>query len=43
MTPTAGSHPLLLQLITNLVHNVIVHNLPELGTCVSRPAFTPRL
>ena len=27
-----GSHPLLLQLTTNLVHNAIVHNLPEDGT-----------
>ena len=31
-TPTIGSHPLLLQLSTNLVHNAIVHNLPEQGT-----------
>jgi two-component system sensor histidine kinase VanS len=31
MTPTMGSHALLLQLITNLVHNAIVHNLPEHG------------
>jgi two-component system sensor histidine kinase VanS len=31
-TPTIGSHPLLLQLTTNLVHNAIVHNLPEQGT-----------
>jgi len=31
-TPTIGSHPLLLQLTTNLVHNAIVHNLPERGT-----------
>jgi two-component system sensor histidine kinase VanS len=30
--PTVGSHPLLLQLTTNLVHNAIVHNLPEKGT-----------
>jgi two-component system sensor histidine kinase VanS len=30
-TPTIGSHPLLLQLATNLVHNAIVHNLPERG------------
>ena len=28
---TVGSHALLLQLITNLVHNAIVHNLPEQG------------
>jgi two-component system sensor histidine kinase VanS len=31
-TPTTGSHSLLLQLTTNLVHNAIVHNLPEQGT-----------
>jgi two-component system, OmpR family, sensor histidine kinase VanS len=31
-TPTTGSHPLLLQLTTNLLHNAIVHNLPEQGT-----------
>jgi two-component system, OmpR family, sensor histidine kinase VanS len=31
MTPTIGSHALLLQLTTNLVHNAIVHNLPEQG------------
>jgi two-component system sensor histidine kinase VanS len=31
-TPTTGSHALLLQLTTNLLHNAIVHNLPELGT-----------
>jgi two-component system sensor histidine kinase VanS len=29
--PTVGSHALLLQLSTNLVHNAIVHNLPEQG------------
>jgi two-component system, OmpR family, sensor histidine kinase VanS len=29
---TTGSHPLLLQLTTNLVHNAIVHNLPGKGT-----------
>jgi two-component system, OmpR family, sensor histidine kinase VanS len=32
MTPTIGSHALLLQLGTNLVHNAIVHNLPEEGS-----------
>jgi len=32
MTPTVGSHALLLQLSTNLVHNAIVHNLPAQGT-----------
>jgi two-component system sensor histidine kinase VanS len=31
-TPTVGSHALLLQLSTNLVHNAIVHNLPEQGS-----------
>jgi two-component system sensor histidine kinase VanS len=31
-TPTLGSHALLLQLSTNLVHNAIVHNLPDEGT-----------
>jgi two-component system sensor histidine kinase VanS len=30
--PAAGSPALLLQMITNLVHNAIVHNLPEQGT-----------
>jgi len=32
VTPTTGSHTLLLQMTTNLVHNAIVHNLPEHGT-----------
>jgi two-component system sensor histidine kinase VanS len=31
-SPTTGSRALLLQLTTNLVHNAIVHNLPEQGT-----------
>jgi two-component system sensor histidine kinase VanS len=31
-TPTVGSPALLLQMTTNLVHNAIVHNLPEGGT-----------
>ena len=31
-SPTIGSHALLLQLSTNLVHNAIVHNLPDQGT-----------
>jgi two-component system, OmpR family, sensor histidine kinase VanS len=31
-TPTVGSRALLVQLTTNLVHNAIVHNLPEQGT-----------
>ena len=32
MTPTIGSPALLLQMTTNLIHNAIVHNLPEHGT-----------
>jgi two-component system, OmpR family, sensor histidine kinase VanS len=36
ITPTTGSHALLLQMTTNLVHNAIVHNLSEQGTvCVA--------
>ncbi len=31
-TPTVGSRALLLQLSTNLLHNAIVHNLPDDGT-----------
>jgi two-component system sensor histidine kinase VanS len=31
-TPTIGSPALLLQMATNLVHNAIVHNLPDQGT-----------
>ncbi|GAB3569107.1 hypothetical protein GCM10027445_20380 [Amycolatopsis endophytica] len=31
-SPTVGSPALLLQLTTNLVHNAIVHNLPEQGS-----------
>lgn len=32
ITPAVGSHPLLLQMTTNLLQNAIVHNLPEGGT-----------
>jgi two-component system sensor histidine kinase VanS len=32
MTPTVGSPALLLQMTTNLVHNAIVHNLPDQGS-----------
>jgi two-component system, OmpR family, sensor histidine kinase VanS len=32
VAPTTGSRALLLQMTTNLVHNAIVHNLPENGT-----------
>jgi two-component system sensor histidine kinase VanS len=42
ITPTIGSHALLLQLSTNLVHNAIVHNLPEQGTVWVTTGFHPR-
>jgi two-component system sensor histidine kinase VanS len=42
MTPTIGSHALLLQLATNLVHNAIVHNLPERGTVCVTTSVHPR-
>jgi two-component system, OmpR family, sensor histidine kinase VanS len=32
ITPAVGSHALLLQMTTNLLHNAIVHNFPEHGT-----------
>jgi two-component system, OmpR family, sensor histidine kinase VanS len=32
VTPAIGSQALLRQMATNLVHNAIVHNLPEQGT-----------
>ena len=32
ITPTTGSHALLLQMTTNLLQNAIAHNLPEHGT-----------
>jgi two-component system sensor histidine kinase VanS len=32
VSPTIGSHALLLQMATNLIHNAIVHNLTERGT-----------
>ena len=42
MTPTLGSPALLLQLTTNLVHNAIVHNLPEQGTVWVTTSAHPR-
>jgi two-component system sensor histidine kinase VanS len=42
ITPTIGSHALLLQLTTNLVHNAIVHNLPEQGTVWVRTSVQPK-
>jgi two-component system sensor histidine kinase VanS len=41
ITPTVGSHALLLQLTTNLLHNAIVHNLPEYGTVQVSTAIRP--
>ncbi|MGW4472659.1 sensor histidine kinase [Nonomuraea sp. NPDC004354] len=38
---TTGSHVLLLQMTTNLVHNAIVHNLSEHGTVWVRTAVHP--
>jgi two-component system, OmpR family, sensor histidine kinase VanS len=42
MAPTNGSHALLLQLTTNLVHNAIVHNLPEQGTVWVTTSVQPK-
>jgi two-component system sensor histidine kinase VanS len=42
ITPTTGSHALLLQLVTNLVHNAIVHNLPARGTVWVATGVRPR-
>jgi two-component system, OmpR family, sensor histidine kinase VanS len=41
-TATTGSHALLLQLGTNLVHNAIVHNLPEHGSVWVTTGFHSR-
>ncbi|HEX2461594.1 MAG TPA: ATP-binding protein [Vicinamibacterales bacterium] len=42
MTPTVGSPALLLQMTTNLVHNAIVHNLPEQGTVLVTTRVHPK-
>jgi two-component system, OmpR family, sensor histidine kinase VanS len=42
MTPTIGSPALLLQMATNLVHNAIVHNLPEQGTVWVTTSLHPK-
>ncbi|SNQ49184.1 Histidine kinase [Frankia canadensis] len=42
VAPTIGSHALLLQLSTNLVHNAIVHNQPEQGTVWVTTTVEPR-
>ena len=41
LTPTVGSQALLLQMTTNLVHNAIVHNLPEQGTVWVKTSVRP--
>jgi two-component system sensor histidine kinase VanS len=41
ITPTVGSHALLLQMTTNLVHNAIVHNLPDHGGVQVSTALGP--
>src|SRR5262245_53154311 len=42
VSPTIGSHALLLQMSTNLLHNAIVHNLPEQGTVWVRTSVQPK-
>jgi len=42
MTSTIGSHALLLQMATNLVHNAIVHNLQDQGTVWVTTSTHPR-
>jgi two-component system sensor histidine kinase VanS len=41
-TPTIGSPALLLQMTTNLVHNAIVHNLPEQGSVWVKTSVHPK-
>jgi two-component system sensor histidine kinase VanS len=41
ITLTTGSHALLLQMTTNLLHNAIVHNVPEHGTVHVNTALDP--
>ena len=41
ITPAVGSRALLLQLTTNLLHNAIVHNLPEHGTVQVKTGIGP--
>ncbi|MDT0306958.1 HAMP domain-containing sensor histidine kinase [Streptomyces sp. DSM 44917] len=41
IAPTLGSHALLLQLTTNLLHNAVVHNLPAGGTVHVTTAAAP--
>jgi two-component system sensor histidine kinase VanS len=41
VTPASGSQALLLQMTTSLVHNAIVHNLPEQGTVWVKTSVRP--
>jgi two-component system, OmpR family, sensor histidine kinase VanS len=41
ITPAVGSRALLLQMTTNLLHNAIVHNLPEHGTVQVKTVIGP--
>jgi two-component system, OmpR family, sensor histidine kinase VanS len=41
ITPAVGSRALLLQMTLNLLHNAIVHNLPEHGTARASTAMRP--
>jgi two-component system sensor histidine kinase VanS len=42
IAPTIGSQALLLQMTTNLVHNAIIHNLPEQGTVWVSTSVRPK-
>ncbi|HEX4519726.1 MAG TPA: HAMP domain-containing sensor histidine kinase [Gaiellaceae bacterium] len=42
LTPTVGSHALLLQLTTNLVQNAIIHNLPKQGNVWVTTSVQPK-
>jgi two-component system sensor histidine kinase VanS len=41
VTPAFGSHALLMQMTTNLLHNAIVHNLPAHGTVQINTVMSP--
>lgn len=41
VAPAIGSHALLLQMTTNLLHNAIVHNIPECGSVQITTAIGP--
>jgi two-component system sensor histidine kinase VanS len=41
VAPALGSHPLLVQMVTNLLHNAIVYNVADHGTVTIRTAIRP--